>query len=128
MFNLVDRSAARYTRIRAALVQSGQADAGDFTRVALLENHAQYAGRRVTFFRAFEPGHQELVVGPGHVESEGLVVVDNLRPRQEGAPPARQAANRAKHADDEHLVFWDGAAARSSEATLSGLMLNGSNG
>jgi hypothetical protein len=120
MLNFVNRSAARYTRIRAALVQSGLAHAGDFTRVALHQKHGQYAGRRVTFFRAFEPGHRELLVGSGHVEPEGLVVVDNLRPPPEGAPPTRQPANRAKHMDDEQLVFWDAAAARSSEATLSG--------
>lgn len=120
MFNLFERSAARYATIRLALVQSGLADAEDFTRVALLEKRGQYAGRRVTFFTAFEPGHQELVLGSGHVEPEGLVVINNLRAPQESTPPAREPANRAHHADDERLVFWDAAAARSSEATLSG--------
>jgi hypothetical protein len=119
MFKFFERSAARYVTIRAALVQSGVADAGDFTRVALLETHGQYAGRRVTFFRAFEPGHQDLLLGSGHVEPDGLVVVSNLRPSQESTPPAREPANRAHHADDERLVFWDAAAAGSSEATLS---------
>jgi hypothetical protein len=120
MFNFLDRSGARYATIREALVQSGLAEAGDFTRVALLEKHGQYAGRRVTFFRAFQPGHQDLLLGSGHVEPEGLVVVNNLRAPQESTPPAREPANRADHADDERLVFWDAAAARSSEATLSG--------
>jgi hypothetical protein len=119
MFSFRARSAGRHATIREALVQSGLAKAGDFTRVALLENHGQYAGRRVTFFRAFEPGHQDLLLGSGHVEPDGLVVVNNVRAAQENAP-AREPADRAHHADDERLVFWDAAVARSSEATLSG--------
>ena len=119
MFNFFNRSQRRYPTIRQALVEAGLPAAGDPTRVAVLENHGQYAGRRVNFFRAFEPGHQDLLLGSGHVESEGLVVV-NSRPVPEGAAPARHPANRATHADDERLVFWDADAARSSEATLSG--------
>ena len=119
MFNFLGRSGVRYTTIREALVLSGVAEAGDFTRVALLEKQGQYAGRRVTFFRAFQPGHQELLLGSGHVEPEGRVVLNNLRAAEESTPPARERANRADHADDERLVFWDAAAARSSEATVS---------
>jgi hypothetical protein len=119
MFNFFNRSGSRYPTIRQALAQSGVADAEDSTRVALLEKHGQYAGRRVKFFRAFEPGHQELLLGTGHVESDGLVVVDNLYAPDKRTPPAREPANRAVHNDDERLVFWDAAGARSSEATLS---------
>jgi hypothetical protein len=72
----------------------------------------------VKFFQAFEPGHQDLVLGSGHVEHDGAVVVDN-QPAQEGAVPAREFANRATHADDERLVFWDADQARRSEASLS---------
>ena len=119
MFNFLSRSQRHYATIRQALVQAGLSAAGDPTRVAVLEKHGQYAGRRVNFFRAFEPGHQDLLLGSGHVESEGLVVV-NSRPVPEGAAPPRHLANRATHADDERLVFWDTVAARSSEATLYG--------
>jgi hypothetical protein len=119
MFNFLDRSGPRYLTIREALVQSGLAEAGDSTRVALLEKRGQYAGRRVNFFRAFEPGHEERLLGTGHVEHEGLVVVNGLRAPEASTPPAREPANRADHADDERLVCWDAAAARSSEATLS---------
>jgi hypothetical protein len=59
-----------------------------------------------------------MLLAAGHVEHEGLVVVN--RPMEpEGAAPTREPANRATHADDERLVFWDAAAARSSEAILS---------
>jgi hypothetical protein len=118
MLNFFNRSQRRSPTIRQALVQSGLAEAGDPTRVALLEKHGNYAGRRVNFFQAFAPGHQDLVLGSGHVEHDGAVVVDN-QPAREGAVPVREPANRATHADDERLVFWDADTARSSEATLS---------
>jgi len=119
MFNFFNRSQRHYPTIRQALVQAGLSAAGDPTQVAVLEKHGQYAGRRVNFFRAFEPGHQDLVLASGHVEREGLVVV-NSASQPEGAVPARHPADCANHADYERLVFWDADAARSSEATLSG--------
>jgi hypothetical protein len=118
MFRVFNRSQPRYPTIRQALVHSGLSAAGDPTQVAVVEKHGQYAGRRVNFFRAVEPGHQDQLLGSGHVEREGLVVVNN-RPEPEGAAPTRQPANRATHADDERLVFWDPDLARLSEATLS---------
>jgi hypothetical protein len=118
MSNFFNRSQRRYPTIRQALVQAGVSAAGDPDRVTVLETHGQYAGRRVTFFRAFEPGHQDVLLAAGHVEHDGLVVI-NLRVEPEGAAPAREPANRATHADDERLVFWDADAAQSSEATLS---------
>jgi hypothetical protein len=119
MFNFFKRSQVRYPTIRQALVQSGLSAADDPGRIAVVEKHGQYAGRRVNFFRAFAPGDQELVLGSGHVEPEGLVMVDS-RPQPEGAAPTRQAANRAAHADDDRLVFWNADTARSSEKILSG--------
>jgi hypothetical protein len=118
MFNFLNRSQRRYPSIRQALVLAGLPYAGDSARVAVFEKHGQYAGRRVNFFRAFEAGHQDVLLGSGHVEHEGVVVVDS-RPAPEGAAPAREPANRADHADDERLVFWDADTARSSEAILS---------
>src|SRR3954468_7959292 len=106
MFNFFSRSQRQYPTIRQALVQAGLSAAGDPNRVAVLEKHGQYSGRRVNFFRAFEPGHQDLLLRTGHVEREGMVVVDS-RPAAEGAAPARELASRATHADDERLVFWD---------------------
>jgi hypothetical protein len=117
MFNF-NRSQPRHPTIREALVRSGLAAAADPNRVTVLEKHGQYSGRRVNFFRAFERDRQDLLLGSGHVEHEGLVVVHS-RPHPEGVVPDREPANRATHADDERLVFWDADAARSSEATLS---------
>jgi hypothetical protein len=118
MFKLFNRSQRRYPTIREALVQSGLSAAGDPSRVTVLEKHGQYSGRQVNFFRAFEPGHQDLLLGSGHVEREGLVMI-NSWPAPEGAPPARALANRADHTDDERLVFWNAEKARLAEAALS---------
>ena len=118
MFNFFSRPRRRNPSIREALVQSGLTAASDPQRIALLERHGQYAGRGVNFFRAFKPGYKDVLLGSGHVEHGGLVMVDS-RPEPEGAVPTRAPANRASHADDERLVFWDAARARSSEALLS---------
>jgi hypothetical protein len=118
MFNFFNRPQLRYPTIRQALVEAGLSAAGDSARIAVLEKHGQYAGRRVNFFRAFEAGHQDLLLRSGHVEPEGNVIVDSVS-EPEGATPVRERANRADHADDEHLVFWDADAAQMSEATLS---------
>jgi len=71
----------------------------------------------VNFFRAFDPthvavraiqiqgfrdldAHPDLVVGSGHVEHGGMVMVSS-QPEQAGAAPTRQPADRAGHGDDE---------------------------
>ena len=118
MLNFFNRPQRHYPTIRQALVQSGLAEAADPTRVALFEKHGNYAGRRVNFFQAFDPGQRDVLLGSGHVEHDGAVVVDN-QPVQNGAVAVREPANRATHADDERLVFWDAGKARRSAATLS---------
>jgi hypothetical protein len=111
MLNFFNRSQPRYPTIRQALVQAGWAAAADPSRVTVVEKHGQYSGRRVNFFRAFEPAHQERLLGSGHVEREGLVVL-NSQPQPEGEPPTRQAADSAAHSDYEHLIFRDADGAR----------------
>jgi hypothetical protein len=118
MFNFSRRAQSRYPTIRQALVQAGVPSATDPACVTVLETHGLFSGRHVNFFRAFEPGHQDEVLGSGHVEHGGLVVVES-RPQPEGPVPIREAANRAAHRDDERLVFWDAKVAQSAEAVLS---------
>ena len=118
MFNVFHRSRPRYPTIRQALAQAGLSAATDPAKVAVLQKPGRYSGRRVTFFRAFEPGREDVLLASGHVEPEGLVVVDT-RGGPEGNVPAREPANRATHADDERLVFWDEDASRVSEEALS---------
>ena len=119
MFNFLNRSQPRFPTIRQALVEAGLSAAGDPSLVTVVEKHGQYAGRRVNFFRAFKPGQQDRLLGSGHVEREGLVVV-NSPPQPEGLPPIRQPANRTAHANYEHLIFWDADAAQTAAAAMSG--------
>ena len=119
MFNFLNQSQPRFPTIRQALVEAGLSAAGDPSLVAVVEKHGQYAGRRVNFFRAFKPGQQDLLLGSGHVEREGLVVL-NSRPQPEGPPPTRQPADRTTHANYERLIFWDAGAAQSSASAMSG--------
>ena len=125
MFNFLHRSALRYPTIRQTLVKAGLLSSTDADALTVLERHGSYSGRRVNFFRAFNPTHatagaihRDLVLGSGHVEHEGVVVL-NSQPEQDHAVPIREPADRAAHADDERFVFWDAEAARSSEAALS---------
>jgi hypothetical protein len=135
MFNFLQRSAPRYPTIRQTLVNAGLLSAMDPDALAVLERHGSYSGRRVNFFRAFNPthatagairvrafadldAHRELVLGSGHVEREGMVVL-NSQADQNDAVPIREPADRAAHADDQRFVFRDAEFARSSGATLS---------
>jgi hypothetical protein len=117
MFGLFNRS-IHYPTIREALVQGGLPAAADPAKITLVETRGVFSGRKVNFFSAFESAHRDVLLVSGHVEHEGMVVVDTW-PGPQREVPARTSADRAAHADDERLVFWDADAARSSEASLS---------
>ncbi|HLZ28768.1 MAG TPA: hypothetical protein VKV73_15745 [Chloroflexota bacterium] len=125
MFSFLNRSAPHYLTIRETLARAGVPSAADPAGLTVLERMGSYSGRRVNFFRAFDPtraearalhvqafrdldGHQELVLGSGHVEREGLVMLDG-RPEAEHATPPRELADRAVHTDDERFVFRHGS-------------------
>ena len=110
MFRFFHRSPLGYPTIRQALAKAGLPSATDPAALAVLVTHGLYAGRRVNFFRAFDPtraaargiqvqafmdldAHQDLVLGSGHVEREGIVVV-NSRPEQEQVLSTRDPADR----------------------------------
>ncbi len=135
MFPFRHRSTPCYPTIRQALAADGLTSATDATKLSVLERRGPYSGRPVTFFRAFDPSqaatraievrafrdldaHPDLVLGSGHVEREGHVVVAG-GPKQGLATPTRQPADRADHPGDEQLVFWNAEKARSSVAHLS---------
>ena len=105
MFKFLNRSAPRYPTIRQTLATAGVPSAADPAGLTVLERMGSYSGRRVNFFRAFDPTraearaiqvhafrdldtHQELVLGSGHVEHEGLVMLD-------GRPEAEHIGHRA---------------------------------
>jgi hypothetical protein len=128
MFEFLHRSAPRHPSVREALVASGVPTAANPAAVAVLNHAGSYVGRHVNFFRAFDPstpaartshiqtyadldGHAELVLGSGHVEREGQVVVYG-RQAAEGPTPSRWKADRATHADDERFVNRNAELAR----------------
>jgi hypothetical protein len=105
----------RHPSIRETLALAGVPSAAQPAGLTVLERMGTYSGRRVNFFRAFDPARataraiEDLVLGSGHVEHEGLVMLDG-RPEAEGAAPNRAPADRAVHADDERFVFQHGSA------------------
>jgi hypothetical protein len=128
MFHFLHRSATRYPSIREALVAAGVPSAADPAVLSVLKHQGSYVGRHVSYFRAFDPtsptarakhiqsyadldAHAELVLGSGHVEREGLVVVNGRR-TAEGQTPSRWKADRAVHADDERFVNRNAELAR----------------
>jgi hypothetical protein len=125
MFKFLSRSAARYPTIRETLAEAGVPSAADPAGLTVLERMGSYSGRRVNFFRAFDPrgaaarsvsvhgfrdldGHPDLLLGSGHVEHEGLVMLDD-RAEAEHSVPDRALADRADHTDDERFVFRNGS-------------------
>ena len=102
----------------------------------VLTMNGRYAGRSVRYFRVFDPhrsdqrdvsvrafkdldGHPELVVGSGHQEHDGALALTERVAAAPAPTPTRERADRAVHADDEHLVFWDAEGSSSSAAHLS---------
>jgi len=124
MFNWLRRRGTQHPglALREALLKDGLPAGIDPATLGLLEEHGQYAGRRVTYVRVFaalraadlglQPRafgdldrHPELLVAAGHVEQNGTVVITR-RPMESDAPlHARDKADRAAHADDERHVF-----------------------
>ncbi len=108
--------------IRQALASDGRRPGMDPATLVVLQMPGSYSGRRVTYFRAFDPvraaeaavqvrvfddldTHQELVLGSGHVEQNGDVALVRSEAARPSAAPARAQANRADHGDDEWFVF-----------------------
>jgi hypothetical protein len=76
----------------------------------------------VSYFRAFDPirvaerglqvqaftdldAHPDLVLGSGHVESDGAVVLSKRHDSRVTGTPVRSEADRSAHTDDEQVVF-----------------------
>ncbi len=138
MFGISRRTGARplSTTYRRALVRVGLPTCTEIDTQWVVEERGQYAGRRVTHFRIFDHArasgasvriqayddleqHPEFVLHAGHVEGGGAVVFVAEAPDVTGSTPARQAADRTVHGDNDHLIFWDSEGSTSSAAKLS---------
>jgi hypothetical protein len=113
--------------IAQAMVNRGLAPGLDPARLGVVEESGSYSGRQVTYFRVYDPaqvgersieiraytdldGHPELILGSGHIEKNGTVVLVH---REGSASPTgafkRSEAVQADHTDDERVMFPDRA-------------------
>jgi hypothetical protein len=128
MFSMFRKSQSHQptAAIARALTSDGLPPGMDPATLSVLHHNGSYSGRKVTYFRVFDPvriaersikveefadldGHPELVLGSGHVEHDGAVVLTRTQHPQPPAPSAfaRSEAVRADHNDDERFVFPD---------------------
>jgi hypothetical protein len=88
----------------------------DPASLEMVQQNGSYAGRKVNRFRIYDPAvattvrkyvdldsHPELVIGAGHVEQEGVVVLHRAEAAR-GTSPERYQATRADHVDDAQFV------------------------
>jgi hypothetical protein len=126
MFNLFRRSQPHVPS--AALIDAlgPRALRGDaqLRTLAVVDRPGSYVGRRVSFFSVFDPAqiadrgvrirdfadldaYPDLVLGSGHVERNGAVVLVGSDPVEQPGTSVRSRADRTMHSDDEQLVFHD---------------------
>src|SRR5919198_4092588 len=123
MFSLFRKSQPRQltAAMTQALVSDGLPPGMQPSTLSVVQQHGSYSGRRVRYFRAFDPirvaerglqiraftdldAHPDLVLGSGHVEADGAVVLSRRRESQVTSTPVRSEADRAAHTDDEQVV------------------------
>jgi hypothetical protein len=111
-------------RLAQALAIDGLPPGMDPSTLAVVDENGSYSGRRVNYFRVFDPiraserdiqvriftdldTHPELVLGSGHLEKDGAVILSK-RDRPTASPTfVRTQADRTAHGDDEQYVFHD---------------------
>jgi hypothetical protein len=126
MFSMFRKSQSQQptAAIAQALATDGLPPGMDPATLVVLQHSGSYSGRRVNYFRVFDPvrsaersvkvkdfadldAHPELVLGSGHVEQNGAVVLTRQDRAHSSAAFARSEAVRADHNDDERFVFPD---------------------
>jgi hypothetical protein len=111
-------------RLAQALATEGLPSGRDPSTLAVVDQHGSYSGRRVSYFRVFDPvgasersiqvrvftdldTHPELVLGSGHVEKDGAVVLSKRHRPPTSLTVVRSQADRTAHSDDEQFVFYE---------------------
>jgi hypothetical protein len=126
MFSLFRKSPPQQpsSAIVRAMTSDGLPAGLDPARLSVLQQRGSYSGRKVSYFRVFDPvrasersykvidfgdldAHPELVLGSGHVEQNGAVVLTHVDRTNAAGAFARSEAVRADHGDDERYVFPD---------------------
>jgi len=131
MFGFLNRSgtSSATAAVQGALSAADLPPGLDPSGFGVLESRGSYAGRKVTYFRVFDPrridgqngkrlryqdleARRELVLQSGYVEEDGTVVfrqVTTAAPPRESSETGsngswRAPADRAAHLDDERFV------------------------
>jgi len=127
MFSLFRKSQPHHLtpELSQALVSDGLPPGMDPSSLSVVLEHGSYSSRSVSYFRVFDPVRvaerhvqvrrfadldtsPDLVIGSGHVEAGGAVV---LSARHDSgfarSTPVRHEADRSDHVDDERVVFPD---------------------
>jgi hypothetical protein len=127
MFSLFRKSQSRQltAALTQALASDGLPPGTDPSALSVVVQKGSYSGRNVSYFRVFDPirvaerrlevrrftdldASPDLVLGSGHVESGGAVVVSKRHDsRVTRSTPIRSEAERSEHVDDERIVFPD---------------------
>jgi len=106
----------------AALISEGLPPGMQPSTLSVVEEHGSYSGRRVSYFRVFDPvrvaergleirrftdldRHPNLIIGSGHRESDGSIVLSKRGRAHAVEAPDRSEAARSGHPDDEQIVF-----------------------
>jgi hypothetical protein len=130
MFNFLRRSGPLElaATIRQALVDQGLPPGVDPTELSMIQQRGLYSGRSVSYFRVFSPAdaarrglqpgafgdldaHPELILGDGHVEHGGAIVLTRRKTLHAAPALSREPADPARHGDDEAIVFPNGTSA-----------------
>ena len=124
MFSLFRKSQPRHltAAMARALVSDGLPPGTEPSTLSVVLQHGSYSGRRVSYFRVFDPirvaerglqmqsfsnldAYPDLVLGSGHVESDGAVVLSKRDRSRTTSTVVRSEADRSAHSDDERVVF-----------------------
>jgi hypothetical protein len=124
MFSLFRKSQPRHltAAMARALVSDGLPPGTEPSTLSVVLQHGSYSGRRVSYFRVFDPirvaerglqmqsfsnldAYPDLVLGSGHVESDGAVVLSKRDRSRTTSNVVRSEADRSAHSDDERVVF-----------------------
>ena len=127
MFSLLRKSQPRRptSAMAQALISDGLPSGMQPSSLEVVTQRGSYSGRGVSFFRVYDPvrvaeralnvrhfadldAHSDLVLGSGHVESDGAVVLSRRDRSHVAGTPIRNGADRSAHADDEQIVFPGG--------------------
>jgi hypothetical protein len=129
MFNLFRKPHPRHptSALCQALVSDGLPPGMDPSTLSVVLQRGSYSGRGVRYFRVFDAirvgeralevrsytdldAYPDLVLGSGHFEADGAVVLSRRNRPRITAPSVRSEADRSAHGDDEQFVFHSGPA------------------